>query len=242
MTQEHDALRDLIAPVALGAADPQEIARVEAHAAECAVCREELASLRSAAGVLAVAVPQREPSPDLKASLMKTVRAEAAERADAADAAAGPERPTARARRSPFGWLRLHPWPVVAVVASLAAALLVWNVALQAGSDGSKATTIAITGTADAPGVTGNIVYVPDEDTAVVKLSRLPQLDPEDAYQLWVIRDGVPRSAGLFESTGPSEAQTVATGLEGADALAVTAQPRTSRMTPQPPILIQASL
>lgn len=238
MTHEHDALRDLIAPVALGAAEPHEIARVGAHVAECAVCREELASLRAAAGVLAVAVPQREPSPDLRASLMRTVRAEAAERAGAAE----PER-ASHPRRSPLRGIRLRPWPVVAVVASLAALLLGWNIALQAGSNGSDdVTTLSIAGTADAPGVTGRIVYVPGEDTAVVRLRRLPQLDPDDAYQLWVIRDGVPRSAGLFESTGPSEAQTVATGLEGADALAVTAQPRTSRTTPEPPILIEAAL
>ena len=99
MTREHDALRDLIAPVALGAADPHEIARVEAHVAECAVCREELGSLRSAAGVLAVAVPQRDPSADLKASLMRTVRAEAAERAGDAGAEAGGGRPAPRPRR-----------------------------------------------------------------------------------------------------------------------------------------------
>ena len=240
MTHEHDTLRDLIAPVALGAAEPQEIARVEAHAAECAVCREELASLRSAAGVLGVAVPQRDPSPDLKASLMRTVRAEAAERSEAAEET-GARRPGPR--RSPLWWVRLHPWPVVAVVACLAIGLLGWNIALQAGSDGSQdVTTLAITGTPDAPGVTGRVVYVPGEDTAVVKLSGLPPLDPEDAYQLWIIRDGVPRSAGLFESTGPTEAQTVATGLDDTDALAVTAQPRTSRTMPRPPIMMQASL
>jgi hypothetical protein len=148
-----------------------------------------------------------------------------------------------RPRRSPLRWIGLHPWPVVAVVASLAALLLGWNIALQSGSDGSEdVTTLSISGTADAPGVTGRIVYVPGEDTAVVRLSRLPQLEPDDAYQLWVIRDGVPSSAGLFESTGPTEAQTVATGLEGADALAVTAQPRTSRTMPEPPILIEAAL
>ena len=44
MTHEHDVLRDLLAPVALGAAEPDEVARVEAHATECAVCREELAA------------------------------------------------------------------------------------------------------------------------------------------------------------------------------------------------------
>jgi hypothetical protein len=85
-------------------------------------------------------------------------------------------------------------------------------------------------------------VYVPGEDTAVVRLDGLPPLDPGDAYQLWVLRDGAARSAGLFEPTGPSRAVRVADDLAGADALAVTAQPRTSLTTPEGPILVQAPL
>jgi len=90
MTREHESLRDLIAPVALGAAAPHEIARVEAHAKQCAVCGEELASLRAAADVLAIAVPQHDPPPSLKDGLMATVRAEAAERAGEEPQAAPP--------------------------------------------------------------------------------------------------------------------------------------------------------
>lgn len=245
MTREHDALRDLIAPVALGAAEPHETARVEAHAAECAVCREELGSLRAGADVLGVAVPQMDPPPDLKAALMATVRAEAPARAIAAGVGADPgparSRPAPR-RRSWFAGL-LRPWPAVAAIASVAALLLGWNIALQTGSDDPSrpVSTLAVSGTADAPGVTGRVLYVSDEDTAVVSLSRLPQLEEGDAYQLWVIRDGQATSAGLFEQTGPAEARTVATGLAGADALAVTAQPRTSRTTPEGPILVEAA-
>ena len=88
MTNEHDNLRDLLAPVALGAAEPAEVARVEAHAAECAICREELAGLRDAAGILAVSVPQEEAPPALKDSIMSIVRAEAAERAEREESAA----------------------------------------------------------------------------------------------------------------------------------------------------------
>ncbi len=239
MTAEHDALRDLIAPVALGAAEPHEVARVEAHAAECAVCREELSSLRAGADLLAMAVPQLDPSPGLKASLMATVRAEAAARAEPAGVA--PAR--ARARRSWLpAWLS-RPWPAVAAAACVAALLIGGTIILQTGSeDGRSVTTLAMAGTPDAPGVTGSVLYVPEEDTAVVTLSRLPPLDEGDAYQLWVIRDGEARSAGLFEPTGPAAARTVATGLAGADALAVTAQPRTSRTTPEGAILAQAAL
>ena len=245
MTSEHNALRDLLAPVALGAAEPGEIARVEAHAAECAVCREELTSLRAGADVLAVSVSQIEPPADMKAALMRTVRAEAPARAAAAgvDPAAMAPPPALPRRRRAWSAL-LRPWPAFAVAASVVALILGWTVVQNAsdGPAGGGVTTVALTGTADAPGVTGRVVYVPGEDTAVVRLSRLPQLDPGDAYQLWVIRDGTPRSAGLFEQVGPAEAQTVASGLAGADALAVTAQPRTSRVSPEGPILVQAAL
>lgn len=246
MTAEHDALRDLLAPVALGAAMPHETTRVEAHADECPVCREELTALRAGADVLAVAVTQIDPPAELKASLMDVVRAEAPARAAAAAVASGAPRPSARPapplRSRLPSWL-MRPWPAVAAIASVAALLLGWNVALQTGNDGGRdVTALSVTGTADAPGVTGRVIYVPGEDTAVVRLSRLPQLAAGDAYQLWVLRDGHARSAGLFEEIGPAEAQTVASGLAGADGLAVTAQPRTSRTTPQGPVLVEAAL
>jgi Anti-sigma-K factor rskA/Putative zinc-finger len=244
MTREHDALRDLLAPVALGAATADEAARVEAHAAECAVCREELAGLRAAADVLALAVPQREPSPELRASLMATVRAEAAEREAAADRAAAPPPRRSEGGRLRGAFSRVRPWPAIATVAAVAALLLGGAVALQTAGDedGQEVTELAVSGTPDAPGITGEVLYVPEEQTAVVRLRGLPDLPPGDAYQLWVLRDGMANSAGLFEPDGPGQAIRVAEGLAGADALAVTAQPRTSRLMPERPILVQAPL
>jgi hypothetical protein len=238
VTHEHDSLRDLLAPVALGAAETHEVERVEAHAAECAVCREELAGLRAGADVLAVAVPQREPPERVRDSLMATVRAEA----DARRAQAAPEAPV-RARPRPRR-ARLRPWHAVAVLAAVAALLLAWNIALQVGSDdgADDVATLPVSGTADAPGVTGQVVYVPGQETAVMRLEGLPGLDPAEAYQLWVIRDGAARSAGLFEPDVSGAAVRATSGLAGAQALAVTAQPRANRATPEGPILVEAPL
>ncbi len=241
MTREHDALRDLIAPVALGAAEPSEIARVEAHAAECAVCAHELRSLRASADVLAVAVPQHAPRPELKASLMTTVRAEAAARQPAPEP--GPVRASRSASRP--GWLRGGLRPAFAVLGAVIALFAGWGIATQLVGDGGggEVTTIAVAGTPDAPGIQGRVVYVRDEDTAVVELDNLPVIGADEAYQLWVLRDGAPpRSAGLFSPTGPGQARTVASGLRGAQGLAVTAQPRSSRTAPEGPILVQAPL
>lgn len=241
MTTEHDALHDLLAPVALGAADPTEVARVEAHARRCPICREELEELRGATDVLAVDVPQQSPSPALRASLMATVRAEAAEREARADAEASPP-PARRAERG--AWRRwLVPGPAIAVACT--ALVLLAGIAVLATHDSGgrpDVATVAISGTSDAPGVTGRMVYVPDEDTAIVNLSNLPPLPADQAYQLWVLRDGRAISAGLFEQTGPAAARRVVTGVAGADGLAVTAQPRSNRTTPEGPILVNAPL
>ncbi|WP_217915454.1 anti-sigma factor [Miltoncostaea marina] len=240
MTREHDAVRDLIAPVVLGAAGAGETARVEAHAATCAVCQEELAALRAGAGALAVAVPQHDPPPRLKASIMATVRAEAAP--EPAGAAAAAPRRSLRSWLPGGGGLR----PVVAGLAAVAALLLGWNVALQVGDDdggGGAVTTLEVAGTSSAPAIGGRLVWVPGEDAAVVELGRLPALGAGEAFQLWVLRAGEPpRSAGLFEPTGPGAARAAASGLAGADGLAVTAQPRASRSVPEGPILAQVAL
>ena len=244
MTTEHDALHDLLAPVALGAADPTEIARVEAHATRCPICREELGNLRAGAAMLAADVPQEEPSPRLKASLMSTVRAEAAERAAEAETASPPTRTPVRAATG-WSWRRLlAPGPAIAIACSLVVLLVGLTIVVQNGSDApsQNVASVTVSGTSDAPGVTGRMVYVSDEGTAIVNLSNLPPLSPGEAYQLWVLHDGTASSAGLLESTGPSDARGVATGLARGDAVAVTAQPRTNRTTPQGPILVQAAV
>ena len=195
--------------------------------------------------MLAVDVPQQEPSPRLKASLMATVRAEAAQRAAEADeaAAAVPR----QARREPArSWRRwLTPGPAVAIACTVVVLLVGWTIVVQNGSDGPTQPNVAslsISGTSDAPGVTGRMVYMAHEGTAIVNLSNLPPLPADEAYQLWVLRDGKATSAGLFENTGPSDARRVVTGVEAGDSVAVTAQPRSNQITPQGPILVQAAL
>lgn len=238
--REHDAVRELLPSVALGAADPAETARVEAHLAECPVCREELEGLRAGAGILAVDVPQREPSPALRTAVMSAVREDAARRAAEHEEATRPARAARRDR-----WRVFRTGPALAIacaVAALVIAIAVTVTVPDSAGPSRGVTTVAVAGTPDAPGVTGHMVYVADEDTAIVNLDHLPALPAGEAYQLWVLRDGRARSAGLFEATGPARARRVVTGLAGADALAVTAQPRSNTTTPEGPILLNTPL
>ncbi len=227
MTREHDAVRGLLAPAAVSAATRAEIARVEAHAQECPICREDLARLSEGADVLALSVPPAEPSPRLKRDLMATVRSEAALRA--------PSRAPVRRRRS-RGWLSgLRSWPAAAMAtAAVALVMIGWNVSLQTGDDGpgpsDEVTSLRVGG---AGGIDGRVLYLPDEDRAIINVSRLPRPGEGQGYELWVIRDGAPPvSAGFLQESGPAGAVAVASNVRGADALAVTLEPLTNRTGP----------
>ena len=71
----HEA-QDLIAAYALGALSPREMERVEGHAKRCAQCAGELREAMEVAGVLALAVPQQDPPPLLRARILHQVRSE----------------------------------------------------------------------------------------------------------------------------------------------------------------------
>ena len=73
---KRDEAQDLIAAYALGALSPREMERVEGHVERCAQCAGELREAMEAAGVLALAVPQQEPPPLLRARIMHQVRSE----------------------------------------------------------------------------------------------------------------------------------------------------------------------
>jgi hypothetical protein len=207
----HDAIRELIAAVALGAATEQEPAEVERHAVTCHDCRAELDALRGAATGLALDVPQLDPPSALKARVMDAVRNE--------------RRPApARTPRRRFA-----AWPALAgALGVLAAGLVAWNLTLQ--DTGPDRTEIAFTSPTDAD-VAGRVVI--DEDgAAVMRITGLPALAPDEAYELWTIRDGTPRSEGFAARTDDGEVVVATADLAGATALAVTPEKRSNVAAP----------
>ena len=72
---DHDDLRDTAALYLLGALEPPEAKRFEAHLASCAECGAEVQTLRPTVALLADAVPQLEPPPALRARVLSAVGA-----------------------------------------------------------------------------------------------------------------------------------------------------------------------
>jgi anti-sigma-K factor RskA len=73
---EHGEFQDLLALHAVDALDAADRRRIDQHLASCDACRDELAELQSAAGLLVHAAQPSEPSPAVRARILEEVRKE----------------------------------------------------------------------------------------------------------------------------------------------------------------------
>jgi anti-sigma-K factor RskA len=185
---DHQAIRDLLPGYALDCLETEEEKTVREHLASCESCRETLASFRDVSDRLSLAVPMAEPPKSLEGRIMRRID----------HALVG--------RRLSFRWLPQFRHPALAAMAAvLIVALATGNILLltktlptqpQPRSGGLM--TAMLTGTEQAKDAYGTIVLDPKDNKGVLAVNGLPALDAEHQYQLWLIRDGERRSAGVF--------------------------------------------
>ena len=189
---ERDDIHDLTAAYALNALDEREQVEFEAHLASCAPCREQLASLRDTAASLAVATAGPAPSPELRGRIL--------ERASAERSNVVPLR-----RNRPFQGALL----AAAAALALAIGFGAWAFNLRsdldtqraANASAEEAAAIAFQPGAEhhpMEGGDGTLVVTPSGQGLLV-LPDLPAAPSGKAYEAWVIEDGEPLPAGVFQ-------------------------------------------
>lgn len=183
------ALHDLTPAYALDALDEAEERAYESHLAGCAQCREELASLREAATLLAYGVEAPAPPEALRGRILAQARA---------------ERPNVVPLRPRFA----RATQVAAAVAACAAiGFAGWSVHLQREVDNVRSaqrdalSVIAEAGTRQIK-LTGDhgALYVSPTGSAALVLSRLDPAPRGKTYEAWVVEDGKPKPAGTFDA------------------------------------------
>lgn len=182
-------IHDLTAAYALNALDADERAAYEAHLRRCDRCRDELARLGDAAGMLAYAAEGPTPPPELRERIL------AAARDDQGVVVAFPRR------------RRLVPalGIAAAVAASVAIGLGIWAASLSGELDELRQAQAILAHpqarSVELEGAPGRLVVGPEGQATLVT-----SLDPAPSgktYELWVIEgDTAPRPAGLFDDTG----------------------------------------
>ena len=189
---ERDDIHELTAAYALNALDEREQAEFEAHLTSCAACRDQLASLRDTAASLAVASAGPAPSPELRGRILERASAE-------------------RSNVVPLRRNRPFQGALVATAAALALAVGfgAWAFNLRsdldaqrsANADAQEAAAIVFQpGAQHHPmaGGDGTLVVTPKGQGLLV-LPGLPAAPSGKAYEAWVIEDGKPLPAGVFQ-------------------------------------------
>jgi anti-sigma-K factor RskA len=203
----------------LGLLDERQARRFREHAAECAVCRDELGALQPAVDVLPATVPQLTAPPHVKRLVMDTVRAEA-DRGRVSSRA-----PRARAGASSWLWPRAGARrPALAFAAAgLLAGGVVIGAALSAGS-GTPPRMVS----ADVTIAGASAVLHESAGHNWLTVAGLPQPRSGRVYEVWVKRPGgLPQpTSSLFTPTTTGRATAaVPTGLARASEVMVTQEP-----------------
>ena len=228
----HDQHIDDVAGYALGALNELEKAAFERHLMRCDTCARELENLRVAVEALPAAVPYHPAPPELKTSLMATVRKEAEERTAA----------TAPARRRPSFRLPqlLRARPAMALAGGLACAALAlgaYGVGTTRSGD-EREVVVAAVDRKQVPGARAELVS--RGDIGVLTASRLPRLSSGEVYVVWIDRGDGPEYASAFDVEPDGSGEAAVPDLDGVERVMVTREASTAVAHPTSSPLITA--
>ena len=209
MAMNHDLVQESLGAYALGAMPADELAQIRAHILHCEECMRDADALAEAAssfGITAGGVPLPAGFSD---RVMEQVRA------DRPTSATPLSRPTRR-------WSAVLAGAMAAVVTVVAVSTVV-----ATRSDLKRAETIlaaVLHGEGlDLRGPSGAVGKVTSSGSGTLFAATGMQAAPADHdYQLWLLRDGEPVSAGTFDIDNGIGIVETDLSLEGFDGAAVT--------------------
>jgi anti-sigma-K factor RskA len=225
-TMRCEEVEDMAGAYALHALTSDELASFEAHLAGCER-HPEMSELLATAAALSLVAPEMDPPPVLKTRLMAAVEAEAAPA----------PAPSTTQRASGGGlnaWLRRAfstPRLGYGLAAAMAAILVAVILSTTGGGGGDGDTVVR---TFSEEGITGKVIYIPEEETAVMEVEGLDPAPEGQVYQVWAITDGQPASIGFIEAPEEGTASSAMSDitLEDGQTVAVTLEPAGG--SPQP--------
>lgn len=200
-----------------------ELLEFRAHLPTCETCTAEVAALRGASAQLAYALDDEavavQPSAELRTRILAAIAEDESEQALPT--------PTPLGRRV---WLP-QAYAVAAVLLLMfGLGLLAWNLSLQRDlaqahierDQAREALARWQLSAAGNSGASGEVVYVREQQQAVIVTRGLPALAPGQVYQLWLIpRDGKPQPSTVFLATTTG----VVADLDLYQTIAVTIEP-----------------
>jgi anti-sigma-K factor RskA len=227
---EDRTVHELTAAYALDALDENERRTFEQHLSGCARCREELADLSQTAALLAHGAPAATPPPVLRERILVEARRDGGATVI----------PFPRRTRVVLGVAGV----VTAAAAVIAIAFGVQSASLSRDLDEAQE-AVSVLGdpaarTMPLRGADGRLV-VNSEGSAALVVQGLRSAPEGKTYELWVIRDGTPRPAGIFEGDDEKDVVLLDERVDENATVAVTLERDGGVDAPTSPLLFSAT-
>ena len=197
-----DPVSDLLPAYSLNCLDSAEAEKVASHLQACSHCRQELQEYQELLGRMALSVPERSPSPELREKILAA--AQPARESHLNQIKAKPLEKAHRRWNTNYFWKdALAVWAVLSLIVILLLGLSNISLgrrlaSLEAGQLGFQ--TVSLSGTDTAPQSVGLLVISPDGQEGCLVVDGMPALAEDQDYQLWLIREGQRTSGGVFRS------------------------------------------
>lgn len=230
---QRDRFDEMMEAYALNALPDDERREFEEYLSDHPERQAEVDELNNIAGLLALSPAEHEPSPELRRNLMAVVEGEA--RDSRAATRRANHRSTLVRIREIFSPTRL----ALGAAALLVIGLFSWNLLLMDRMDDLRSEVadvqrenpptddsqmVRLKGSGAMRDAQVELVRLEDE-RAVLVAEKLPPIGEDETLQVWVIKDDVPKPAGLFEPGGEMVSTPVKGSLRGADMVAITVEP-----------------
>jgi anti-sigma-K factor RskA len=227
---EERTVHELTAAYALDALDENERRTFEEHLSGCARCREELADLSQTAALLAHGAPAATPPPALRERILTDARRDGGAKVI----------PFPRRSRVVLGFAGV----VTAAAAVIAIAFGVHSASLSRDLDEAQE-AVAVLGDPGAQtiplrGADGRLV-INSEGSAALVVQGLRPAPEGKTYELWVIRGGAPRPAGIFEGDDERDVVLLDERVDENATVAVTLERDGGVDAPTSPLLFSAT-
>ena len=214
----------------LGSLPAEEAVRFEARLSVDGDLRALVRELRESTAEIALSAQPIAPPPQIREEILRAIRVESA-------------------NRRPFAnwipWAIAAGFAVVATFAMFERQTLTRTVAdLRQEDSIGKLRTAALSPQGEAaPNTIGAVAWDPSQQKGVVTLSKLPPLEPNQDYQMWVIdpQHKQPISGGIIQVDEKGTAKlvfTVAVPIRSADAFAVSRERKGGAPSPDGPIIL----
>jgi anti-sigma-K factor RskA len=215
---------DLIPTYALGSLDLDEVGQIEEHLSACEVCHAELVRFNSIVDDFPLAIQEHTLPNHLKTTILqqaaKVTKLQETRRTT-----------SLRESRSRTAW-GMPAWGALGLVVLVLLAvsnLFLWQqVRVFENAATSALRTVRMNGTDFSPEATGMIVMSLDGEYGTLVVDHLPPLEAERQYQLWLVRDGMRTSGGIFSVSQEGYASLIVSSpdpLDSYQAFGITIEP-----------------